>query len=338
MKPARASVGWGLAALWLASGSMPLASTTPPWGEGMMAPAREFEFRYQVQLDALPTDAQELRLWVPLAKDTPHQVVLTRDIKVPGTYEIYQDPDYGNEFLYMMLRKPLPATLDLEIAYRAKTQREALRLVNRPGTEPMAGPRWNLHLRSDSLMRVDAHVQQLAHEVTAGRVTPLEKARAIWDFVLSNMVYDKQTPGYGQGDTLRACHVGRGNCTDFHSLYISLARAAQVPARFHIGASLPSDPEAEIPGYHCWADVYVAGVGWVPVDASEAWKHPEQREMYFGTYDGQRFLVSTGRDIRLTPPPADGQPINIFIYPHVEVDGRVFDRVKTKFRFKQVQA
>jgi hypothetical protein len=66
-----------------------------------------------------------------------------------------------------------------------------------------------------------------------------------------------------------ACEVGRGNCTDFHSLFIGLARAAGIPARFVMGFPLPvGQSEGGITGYHCWAEFYDEGLGWVPLDAS----------------------------------------------------------------------
>jgi hypothetical protein len=40
--------------------------------------------------------------------------------------------------------------------------------------------------------------------------------------------------------------------------------------------------EGDIPGYHCWAEFYLDGVGWVPVDASEASKFPAKRDYFFG--------------------------------------------------------
>jgi hypothetical protein len=73
----------------------------------------------------------------------------------------------------------------------------------------------------------------------------------------------------------------RGNCTDFHSLFIALARARGIPARFIIGFPLGTGPSGQIPGYHCWAEFYSGGV-WVPVDASEAWKNPSRHDYYFG--------------------------------------------------------
>ena len=149
------------------------------------------------------------------------------------------------------------------------------------------------------------------------------------------MTYEKQTPGWGTGDTLRACEVGTGNCTDFHSLFISLARARGIPARFQIGLPIPQKPEGEIPGYHCWAEFYLNGVGWVPVDASEAWKDRERLAYFFGTYDPNRLAVSMGRDIQLVPAPASG-PVNIFFRPVVEVDGKTFDGLELKFQFQDL--
>ena len=83
-----------------------------------------------------------------------------------------------------------------------------------------------------------------------------------------------------------------------------------------------------IPGYHCWAEFYAAGRGWLPVDASEAWKHPGHAGEYFGRQAPNRVLISVGRDIELVPP-QDGAPVNILFSPYVEVDGRPFPHVST---------
>src|SRR3989338_1196902 len=115
-----------------------------------------------------------------------------------------------------------------------------------------------------------------------------------------------------------------------------MARASQVPARFKIGVVIPQEASGTIPGYHCWAEFYEPSQGWFQVDASEAWKHPELADYYFGARDGNRLLLSVGRDIQLVPR-QHGEPINIFFYPHVEVDGREFPGVETEFRFRDLQ-
>jgi transglutaminase-like putative cysteine protease len=151
------------------------------------------------------------------------------------------------------------------------------------------------------------------------------------------MKYDKTVPGWGRGDTVRACLLGTGNCTDFHSLFISMAHAAEIPARFKIGLTVPAEEQGEIPGYHCWAEFYEEGRGWRPVDASEAWKHPERKEVYFGNFDTNKFLISVGRDINLVPRQSR-PPVNILFYPYVEVDGKEWNGVKTSFQFKNLPA
>ena len=73
-------------------------------------------------------------------------------------------------------------------------------------------------------------------------------------------------------------------------------------------------------GYHCWASFYVKENGWIPVDISEADKHPELKEYYFGNLTEDRVTFTIGRDIELVPRQT-GPPLNYFIYPYVEVGG-----------------
>jgi len=104
-------------------------------------------------------------------------------------------------------------------------------------------------------------------------------------------------------------------------------------ARFGIGLPLPADKQSsEIAGYHCWSDFYLDGQGWIPVDISEAWKHQEKRDYFFGSHDVNRVQFSTGRDLRLNPP-QDGKPLNYFVYPYVEVDGQEYPNVSLAFSF-----
>src|SRR4029077_16251594 len=98
--------------------------------------------------------------------------------------------------------------------------------------------------------------------------------------------------------------------------FSGLCGARGIPARFEIGFSLPTDqPAGQIAGYHCWAAGYVAECGWVPVDCSEAQKHPARREYFFGAHDENRVTFSTGRDIRLNPA-QEGERLNFFVYPY----------------------
>jgi transglutaminase-like putative cysteine protease len=173
---------------------------------------------------------------------------------------------------------------------------------------------------------------------------PLAAARVLYDLVNGHMRYNKDGSGWGRGDAVWACENGRGNCTDFHSLFIALARAQSIPARFEIGFALP-EGSGEVAGYHCWAKFKPAkaeprqGRGWVSVDISEGSNHPERKDYCFGNLSADRVAFSTGRDLTLVPR-QDGPPLNFFVYPHVEVDGKPYpdEKVRRNFRCDDVAA
>jgi transglutaminase-like putative cysteine protease len=189
-------------------------------------------------------------------------------------------------------------------------------------------------LQPDTLVPTTGLPAQLAVEQTQGATTQLEKARDIYDYVFRTVKYDKTGSGWGHGDTLWACDSKRGNCTDFHSVFISMARSQQIPARFEIGFPMPADKHsAEIAGYHCWTEFYIDSIGWIPIDISEAWKHQELRDYYFGAHDPNRVQFTIGRDLKLSPPQA-GPPLNYFVYPYVESAGTEFSNVSIAFSFQ----
>lgn len=298
-----------------------------------LARGREVELTYLARVRRMSEAAGEVDVWIPLAKTSREQKLLRRQVRSPVPYAIHQDPEYGNDILHLRLQGPVAEPLEVRVDYHALLLGDSADL-EKPALSP--GERGS-YLRPRGLLIVDEAVRARSQEATAGRPTLLARARGIYEHVLHSMVYDKTTPGYGRGDTARACRVGKGNCTDFHSLFISLAMAAEIPSRFKIGFVVPPEPAGTIPGYHCWAEFYEEDRGWVPVDASESWKHPERTDYYFGGRDPNRFLVSMGRNIELVPAQR-GEPVNIFFYPYVEADGNPLDAVETEFRFRELQA
>jgi hypothetical protein len=166
---------------------------------------------------------------------------------------------------------------------------------------------------------------------------PLKKGLALYNKVDAHVKYDKPPKtNFGQGDVLWVCDSRFGNCTDFHSLFISLARAKNLPAKFEMGFGVPTGkPEDVIGGYHCWAFFYVDGHGWVPVDISEADKDPKMKEYYFGHLTPDRVTFTQGRQLTLEPK-QDGPPVNYLIYPYAEVNGKPHDKMERKFSYKNL--
>ncbi|MBS1825532.1 MAG: transglutaminase domain-containing protein [Acidobacteria bacterium] len=190
----------------------------------------------------------------------------------------------------------------------------------------------------DRLVPVDGKIREWAGEVvrSAGARTDLEMARAIYNHVVATVKYDKSGKGWGRGDIYYACDARRGNCTDFHAIFIGYVRAMGIPARFAIGYPLPRERgEGTIAGYHCWAEFYARGVGWVPIDASEAAKDPGRREYFFGAHDENRVEFSRGRDLVLRPR-QKGEPLNFLIDAYGEREGVRWSGVTTKVRYRDV--
>jgi transglutaminase-like putative cysteine protease len=304
-----------------------------------IAGVRRFEITYTATVKEWPADAKQVVLWVPLPSPTAAQAVSDVEIQLPDGWAGRQSCDdegkFGNRVLCLTpsLHRPFTVTV------KCRVDRKEVRVLapDRAAAVPPdeGGSPDPIHLRPDRLGVVDDRVRKLAQEVTAGRHGELEQARAIYDYVLTHMAYDKTGAGWGRGDTRRACDVGRGNCTDFHALFISLVRARGIPARLRMGTSLPTDrAQGELAGYHCWAEFWVGGRGWVPVDASEAWKHPKRREFLFGNLDADRVEFSMGRDLKL--PGMRGEPLTFMSVPYAEADGKPFAGVEKSVRFKEI--
>jgi hypothetical protein len=85
-----------------------------------------------------------------------------------------------------------------------------------------------------------------------------------------------------------ACTSKRVNCTDFHPLHWYDARLRHSGPLRNWFAAPGIKTGGDIPGYHCSAEFYLNGVGWVPVDVSEAWKNPAKRDYFFGVHDANR--------------------------------------------------
>jgi transglutaminase-like putative cysteine protease len=160
------------------------------------------------------------------------------------------------------------------------------------------------------------------------------RARTLYDHVIDQVRYARFGTGWGRGDAVYACEAKSGNCTDFHAYFIALARAVGIPARFAIGAAIPSERNAGgIDGYHCWAEFF-AEDRWWPVDISEADKNSSLASYYFGHQPANRIELSRGRDLIIEPGPASG-PINFLAYAVLEVDGETVN-APTEFLFRRV--
>jgi len=296
--------------------------------------SRDFTFRYSFTVKNVPA-GQKLRIWFPAAHSDSFQdaraITENGDLPLKKTHE----SKYGNEIYYAEISKAKQSDYHFEVVYDVMRRERVTLGVSTPhlADVKITDREKKIDLAPDTLVPITGLPADLAKKVTEGQRGPLDKSRAIYDYVFATMKYDKTGTGWGHGDVMYACSAKKGNCTDFHSLFIAMARSQGIPSRFEIGFPLPPDKHAgEIAGYHCWAEFFEPKDGWIPVDISEAWKHPEKKDYFFGAHDANRVQFSMGRDLELSPK-QEGAPLNYFVYPYVEVDGKEYPNVSNDFSF-----
>jgi len=302
-------------------------------------PSRTVQFSYVIHVPAVPEGSRELRVWAPMPYQDLYQAVSDLKIESPVPYKMHREAEYGDQYAYMTIAAAhAKAPFDIHVSFHATRSERRVALTGASDTVDQPIISVARFLQPDALVPIDGVIAELSQQQTKGVSLPLDKARKIYDYVIATMHYDHDGTEWGRGDALWACNSKHGNCTDFHSLFIGMARAAGIPARFEIGFPLPLDKtEGAITSYHCWAEFYVGGIGWIPIDASEAWKHKEKIDFFFGGLDVNRVMFTLGRDIELTPPQKGG-PLNYSVYPYAELDGAPFAGLKEDYSFRDVSA
>ena len=288
---------------------------------GIIEGEDQFEFVYE---GTLPTLNAAAKMWIPLPQSDAFQEIAITEINVPGTHRVLKDNQFGNQVLFTELGvtdSKKPFVLKFSVKRQEKSVYED------------AGEQATF-LEPERQVPDTEAFHTIVKDVLADKNGgDLVRARALYDHTIDTMRYAKFGEGWGKGDAVFACDSARGNCTDYHSYFIALSRAAGIPARFAIGAAVPSNRDnGGVNGYHCWAEFYAEGKWW-PVDISEADKYTSLSTYYFGHNPANRVEFSRGRDLVVEPGPESG-PINFLAYPVLEVNGELVP-VKPRFGFSR---
>jgi transglutaminase-like putative cysteine protease len=205
-------------------------------------------------------------------------------------------------------------------------------------------------LRPTKLLPTDGIVKEKAAEITKGARTDVEKARAIYEWIVDNTFRDPKTRGCGVGDIrfmLESGDLG-GKCADLNALYVGLARSAGLPARDVYGIrvakseqgykSLGAPSENVTKAQHCRAEVYLTRCGWFPVDPADVRKvvleeppgnRPlndarveKARARLFGSWEMNWIAYNFAHDVSL--PGSVSGPLGFLMYPQAETtEGRL---------------
>ncbi len=294
------------------------------------------EVSFKVTIDA-PEGNTDTRLWLPYPVSDKYQDI--SDIHIEGNESfngIYMDPSTGNLALYAEWTKP-QKDRRLDFSFTVSVIEERVGNLLPTGVHDASAIPLEVsgYLKGTAFLPVEGIVKEVSDGIVSSEDTITERARAVYDWVVENTYRDPEVQGCGTGDVevLLAKKAG-GKCADISSVFVAIARASGVPAREVFGLRLGGSGVSDITkGHHCWAEFYRPGTGWVPVDPADVRKAVllnnlkledagSYREYYFGTVDENRVVLGRGgRGVRLEPPLRDG-PLNYFMYPYAEVDGK----------------
>jgi transglutaminase-like putative cysteine protease len=320
---------------------------------------RAFEVVTRAEV-ANPTGATRVWLPLPLQTDTDYFKSLGQSWTGNGAVtRVYRDERYGAGILYAEwpAGESAPA---IEVTTRFATRDRNVD-VTRPGTNPAPEDRATLarYRESSKLVRTDGIVKKTSQQITKGVDTDVEKARAIYEWIVDNTFRDPKVKGCGVGDIktmLETRYLG-GKCADLNALYVGLARAGGLPARDVYGVRCADSAEFKSLGksgeiskaQHCRAEVYLTGYGWVPVDPADVRKvvleekpggsipltDPavlKARAKLFGAWEMNWLAYNYAHDLKL--PGSSGKPVPFLMYPQSETEeGRKDSLDPATFRY-----
>ncbi len=288
-----------------------------------------------------------VQLWIPYPVTDQYQNI--SNVKIAGDYAeaaVYTDRTFKTPMFYARWEN---GSKSRKLNFSFDVERQEVIKQNFPANEASWDPAdYSLYLAATSFGPVDGEVKKLADKITAGKTTVLAKAKAIYDWTCENTYRNPKTRGCGSGDVCKLLKDPGGKCVDISSIYVALARSAGVPAREIFGIRQGKKPVQDISKWqHCWAEFYLPGYGWIPVDPADVRKMMLKQNLklsdsktkgyrayYWGGIDPYRIKLGEGRDLTLNPPQS-GKPINYLMYPFAQVGDKTLDWLDpTTFKYK----
>jgi transglutaminase-like putative cysteine protease len=315
----------------------------------------------------VPAGAGKIRIWFAVPQQTNTADVSNFTVDAPGPVQ-YDKDSWGNRVGYLEIDKPNVPEIDITEHFDLKTT-ETLNTLDPSKTRPLTDAEraaLQRYLLPTSYVIVNPQIKTLAAQITGGETNPILAARKLYDWTLNHVTYWVEYPDHMKasefGSTDFCLRTKSGNCTDFHSLFSSLAMADGIPTRMVYGSLLKPtlDGQDVDASYHCWIEFFAPHYGWIPLDVSLADIYGKEFPLtdknktlverttatgyhgfdkskidyYFGNLDDRRFSWSTGRDLMMQPPQDDG-PVNSLPKAYVEVDGKKYTGWTRKLTYQE---
>ena len=330
--------------VFLTSSAAAAAVSALPWRGAHATPdwqTYEVVTRIEIQW---PQGTSRVWLPMPLIEDTEWQRNLgSQWTGNAARAQTLSDGKYGVPMLYAEWSGS--AAPVLELTSRFATRDHAVDLSRPRGDATLSAAERQFFTAPTELIPTDGIVRDTARGIVKGVDGDVNKARAIYEWVVENTFRDAKVRGCGWGDIKSMLETGNfgGKCGDLNALFVGLARSVGVPARdvyglrvarsqhgyASLGVGTPNVTRAQ----HCRAEFFAQGYGWVPVDPADVRKvvleeppgklamaDPKvtaARKRLFGSWEMNWLAYNMGHDIRL--PNSSGPKLSYLMYPNGEI-------------------
>lgn len=279
--------------------------------------ARRLTVREHISAHEPSAPDQLVQAWLPLPRKTPEQTGI--EVLSSTTEGIHVPPvESRQRTAYWEVR----GSSSFELAYRYTIDVPYVDAYAAASAEAPAEPRGKevvgaeaaaLEAQRAALQRYlrqeEPHLvstpqlRQLADQLAEGAQTPLQRARAAYDYVTRHVTY-RYMPAYLLlGSIADECaRTLHGDCGVMALLFIELCRLMGVPARWQSGLFVRPDSASP----HDWAQFWVQPYGWLWADCSfgssaHARSNEDSRRFYFGNIDPWRMIANSEFMVPLSP-------------------------------------
>jgi transglutaminase-like putative cysteine protease len=332
-----------------AGAALSVAATLPNRASAQIAftpqPGAWRNFQITTRLD-ITKPAGTTQAWVPLPSVNEDAWVraLGSEWKTNAkSAEIARDPKYSAAMLHVAWADGETAP-NVEVTSRIATRDRAIDLTQPGNAPPLSAAERKFYTEGTDLIPVDGIVKETADKITTHAASEVDKARAIYEWIVDNTFRDAKVRGCGIGDIVAMLKTGNlgGKCADLNALFVGLARASGLPARDIYGIrvapsrfgykALGAGSEVITKAQHCRADVFLTGFGWVAMDPADVRKVVLEeppgnlpltdakvvaaRKTLFGAWEGNWLAYNVAHDVSL--PNAKGPKVEFLMYPQAE--------------------
>ncbi|MBI2276659.1 MAG: transglutaminase [Dechloromonas sp.] len=313
------------------------ASRLPPV-KAAEPPAEWRTYQITTTVD-LKSSGRPSKLWLPLPlnQDTLFQRTLGHTWEGnPGSAGMRRLPDGDLEVFHCEWREGNNGKLQIStLVTTADRHFDVTKRTVAPEREDIL----RRNLQASQLIPNEGLSFQLGERILGRIKDPVAQAKAIYEWVVDNTIYDPSLPGCGNGDVREQLIRGQygGRSADINGLFVSICRSIGIPARCVYGMrvapsrlfrslGLASDDATR--GQHVRAEFYVPGYGWIPVDPSDVRraiaieglsdrdsKLISLKKVLFGVWEMNWIAFNVGTDVTL---PGRNTPMPFLLLPQLE--------------------